>query len=325
MLVPQFWAEARCQQRVGKRQVTVRRFGWSDSSQDEAQRNADSRAQAALARILAGENLPRREPKQAYNGAEGLPIREEIVSRHGDTVITRNAYGALCLNTERVLFADVDFGTAMPGRWPAAVNFVGVMLAILIGVSRQSWGIGIALVFATMLLSFPIASVLFRSWLRLRGGEEQLARERIQVFSQANPDWQLRLYRTPAGFRVLVMHQLFDPADAEVQRCFTALNTDPIYQQMCRNQRCFRARVSPKPWRIGIAGHLRPRPGVWPVAADRLPERQRWLADYDARARQFAACRLVEVLGSKHTHPDALAVQRLHDELCRATSQLQLA
>jgi len=36
-----------------------------------------------------------------------VPIREEIVSRHGDTIITRNSYGARCLNTPNALFADI--------------------------------------------------------------------------------------------------------------------------------------------------------------------------------------------------------------------------
>src|SRR5688572_28381771 len=111
MIVPQFWAEARAQHRKKDRQVTIRRFGWSDASQAEAQANADARAAEALARVLAGEDLLRREPKIPYNGAAGVPIREEIVARHGEDVITRNSYGARCLNTPDVLFADVDFPT----------------------------------------------------------------------------------------------------------------------------------------------------------------------------------------------------------------------
>lgn len=325
MIVPQFWAEARYQQRVGKRQITVRRFGWSDQDLVQAQQHADERARAAMARIQAGEALQKREPKLPYNGADGLPIREEIVSRSGDTIITRNAYGALCLNSENVLFADVDFENSVPGRWPAVVNFVGVMLAILIGVSQRSWLLGLALGFAVLLLSFPLAQWLYRFWLARTGGAERRARQRIHAFSAANPSWHLRLYRTPLGFRVLAMHRTFDPTEADVTRCFEALNTDVLYRQMCRNQRCFRARVSPKPWRIGISAHLRPRPGVWPVAPERLPDRQRWVEHYQARAQEFAACRFVEQLGSQSVHPDTLAVQRLHDELSRATSNLAIA
>jgi hypothetical protein len=94
MIVPQYCAEGRLQHRDQRRQVTVRRFGWSDVSQADAQANADARVQAALARVVAGETIPKREPKVAYHGAAGVPIREEIVGRHGDTIITRNSYGA---------------------------------------------------------------------------------------------------------------------------------------------------------------------------------------------------------------------------------------
>ena len=105
MIVPAYWAEARVQQRAGDRQVTVRRFGWSDAGQDDAQAMADARAAEAMRRIVAGEPLPKREPKMPYNGAAGVPIREEITGRHGSVVVTRNSYGARCLNVPDVLFA----------------------------------------------------------------------------------------------------------------------------------------------------------------------------------------------------------------------------
>ena len=109
MLVPRHWAEARLQHREGRRTVTVRRFGWSDESEAQAQAHAEARAREALDRVLAGEALPRNERRVAYNGADGMPIREEIVDRHGEAIVTRNGYGALCLNTPDLLFADIDF------------------------------------------------------------------------------------------------------------------------------------------------------------------------------------------------------------------------
>src|SRR5690349_327098 len=114
MIVPTYWAEASARDRKGNRQVTVRRFGWSDVSQEDAQAMADARARDALQRALAGEQLVRREPKVPYNGAQGVPIREEILERYGSAVVTRNAYGARCLNTPDVLFADVDLDGGLP-------------------------------------------------------------------------------------------------------------------------------------------------------------------------------------------------------------------
>jgi hypothetical protein len=94
---------------------------------------------------------------------------------------------------------------------------------------------------------------------------------------------------------------------------------------MCHNQQCFRARVSAKPWRIGLRSHLKPRPGVWPVAADRLPARNAWVDDYERRAAAYAACEFVESLGSGTVHPQVQPVQDLHDQLCGATSGRPLA
>ena len=42
MIVPQYWAEARRRHRDSKRQITVRRFGWSDVSERDAQIMADT-------------------------------------------------------------------------------------------------------------------------------------------------------------------------------------------------------------------------------------------------------------------------------------------
>ncbi len=133
------------------------------------------------------------------------------------------------------------------------------------------------------------------------------------------------MYETPAGLRVLAMHDVFDPSSPQVAGCFQELKADPIYVRMCLNQRCFRARVSPKPWRIGISQHIRPRPGVWPVKPQRLPDRRKWVAAYDATAISHASCRFLQTFGSSQTHPTAEAVRKLHDELSRAHSGLPLA
>ena len=109
MIVPEYWAEARLQTKEDGKQITIRRFGWSDESQEAAEALAQERAAEAMQRARAGEKLERREFKTPYNGADGVPIREEIMARHGDVVITRNCYGAPCLNTPDVLFLDVDF------------------------------------------------------------------------------------------------------------------------------------------------------------------------------------------------------------------------
>ena len=325
MIVPQYWAESRQQHRSRERRLTVRRFGWSDTSQADAQAHADARSHDALQRMLAGEALPPRDRKVPYNGADGVPIREEIVDRYGSTVITRNAYGARCLNTPDVLFADVDFTDNPSGRLHLAALVVALAVAAVVTWLTGSWlaGLGTAVVnFAwLMLIGWFVRTV----WRRVKGGPEGLARARIGNFARRHPDWGLRLYRTPAGLRVLVTHRTFAPDEAAVDAFFSALRVDPLYAQMCRNQRCFRARLSGKPWRMGMSGHLRPRPGVWPVAPELLPLRQAWVADYERIAAGYSACRFVDSVGPASVHPMVREVMALHDEFSGALLERPLA
>lgn len=325
MIVPSYWAESRLQHKTRRAQVTVRRFGWSDTSEAEARQMADARVREAYDRILAGERLRRRELKAPYNGAEGLPIREEVVSRQGETVISRNLYGALCLNTPDVLFADIDFATDVPGRLVAGVVLGLLLLALVLGITQHSRALGFGIPLLTTFFGYGAAVGIYRLWLAARGGVEAIALRRVRRFLSAHPDWGLRLYRTPAGFRLLAMHRTFDPGEPAVTECFRALGTDPVYVRMCQLQRCFRARCTPKPWRIGIAAHLRPRPGVWPITAERLPERRAWIERYERASAGYASCRFVEAAGSAIIHPSARAVQELHDRLCHAGSSYPLA
>ncbi|QNA91191.1 hypothetical protein G4G28_22930 [Massilia sp. Dwa41.01b] len=333
MIVPDYWAEASAHYRRKGKQVTIRRFGWSDASLADAQRNAQARVAEALARAVSGEPLPRRERKVPYNGGNGLPIREEVVERFGETVITRNSYGARCLNTPGVLFADIDFSDAPGGRtikgtalFLLAAIAVGVGLLAAAGKSLGTLcAAGVLGALLALLLAYPVAQLIHRTVVRAKGGPEAIARANVVRFLGTRPDWLVHLYRTPAGLRLLATHRLFDPLEAEVAECFRALGTDPVYVSMCLNQHCFRARVSAKPWRIGIGGHLKPRPGTWPVAPERLPQRREWLERYDRAAAGFAACRFIESIGKGVSLPAAQAVQALHDELCQARSKLPIA
>ncbi len=328
MIIPQYWAEARLQHRERKRQITVRRFGWSDVSLEEAQAHADTRVREAFDRVLAGETLPRRERRVAYNGAEGVPIREEIVERDGDAVITRNGYGALCLNTPNVLFADIDFSTKPSGRSILIVSlllWLSVAVGLKIGFDQTlTRSIVIGFVFA-LVLGYAMTACLYRAQLALSGGHEGVARKRIAAFLAQHPGWRLRLYRTPAGLRLLALHRLFDPRETEVITAFDALGVDPTYARMCRNQNCFRARLTPKPWRLGMPRLHPPYSAAWRLEHAELPARRAWIADYDRESAGHAACRFIETLGNGPVDSVAEHVQQVHDLMCQAERDLPLA
>src|SRR5262249_13129913 len=100
----------------------VRAFGGSDVSMQEALQRANERAGRVAAALVNGQ-------APGSYGYDERPLREEIIEEIRDggklvALITRNAYGSLVLNTNRVMFVDVDvypptmsFGEALRHFW----------------------------------------------------------------------------------------------------------------------------------------------------------------------------------------------------------------
>ncbi|HSD17255.1 MAG TPA: hypothetical protein VLC71_08375 [Thermomonas sp.] len=326
MIVPEYWSEAREQARHAGRTITVRRYGWSDVSAAAAQEHARARTREALDAILSGAALPRRERRTNY-GIAGVPIREQVVARHGDVVITRNSYGALCLNTPDVLFADVDLAER-PSGCALAIGTLAVVAAVAFAVGLFAWhwiaGIGLAMAAAWGLNRITLRRQ--QAAFDRDGGAEARALALVDAFSASHPDWHLRVYRTPAGLRVLAMHRTFQPQDDETAALFSALHADHLYTVMCKVQHCFRARLTPKPWRIGIDQRIRPPVAAWSAEQATLPERLAWIAVYELKSGGHAACRYLRSLGDTgRIDPKAEHVRALHDAMAGAGSDLPLA
>jgi hypothetical protein len=324
VIVPKYWAEAKIKTKIDGKQFTVKRFGWSDIDIEDAQANAEKRTEEALERAKSGQTIRRVDHKVSYNGAEGLPIREEIIRSHNDAVITRNSYGALCLNTPDVLFADIDFEIE-PSFKMSFISFtILLFISVIVGLNFDSWGVFFVGVVATILFTSTLSDFLFKLKERKDGKPEERSLRIIHEFSIKNPTWHLRLYRTPMGFRVLVMHKTFNPRSEESIQFLKDVDSDPLYVQMSKNQNCFRARISPKPWRIGV-GRLGPRPGVWPINSKHIPGRIEWVKNYNEVSKNFSSCRFVEELGSNEIDPKAEFVRNIHDEYCQAHQALKIA
>jgi hypothetical protein len=214
--------------------------------------------------------------------------------------------------------------TRLTCQWYWRALFFVLFLAVLAGlVSRWS---AIALWAGALVVLALCVVVLVRGaiW-RAKGGAESSARVRVSQFVARHAQWNLRIYRTPAGLRLMATQRTFDPGEPAVAEFFKAVGADRVYARMCLNQQCFRARLSAKPWRIGIEEQLKPRPGVWPVAAERLPGRTAWIARYEAKASAYAAGRYIESLGNGVVDAAVRPTVELHDELSGAASSRPIA
>jgi hypothetical protein len=117
MRIPKYWAsgEHTLTDPRGANH-TFKATGWSDSSEEEARYKARKNAEK-IARALVLEN--RRLDSYTY---EDRPLREEIVEQlefddGKRSLITRNSYGALILNSPSTMFVDIDLPASSGGGW----------------------------------------------------------------------------------------------------------------------------------------------------------------------------------------------------------------
>jgi hypothetical protein len=100
------------------------------------------------------------------------------------------------------------------------------------------------------------------------------------------------------------------------------IGADPAFVQLCRAQRSFRARLTPKPWRCG----LRAPSSEYPRQdADARREFEAWLAAYERACAERATCAFLEAVGPGRVLADHARVLRVHDTETRAESGLPLA
>jgi len=284
MKIPKFWTR-----REGDvphpdgRELHLFAWGWSETSASDAEARAAERFRSLEQRVSQGLDLPR---GYAYGDR---PVREQIIEEitgpdgTPDALLTRNTYGSVVLNAARSMFVDVDAAAAPAGGG-------GGFLKSLFGCGGGSK---------------PQDAQLdtLRGVLRSVGGS-------------------FRVYRTAAGYRLLATDRVYTPGSPESESVMRQTGADPAFIQLCRIQDSFRARLTPKPWRIGKAAP----PGDFPREDARLQrEFEKWLQEYDRAAGSNATCQFVETIGDGTVHPDVAHIVQLHDDRTRATSSLPLA
>ncbi len=259
---------------------------WSFQSLAEAQALAEEAAQQLADRFRMGL-LPPRHGGYYPNRPFREQILQEIKNGAGEVsaVITLNSYGCQVLNTKHVMFVDIDLPE--PKR-------SGGFFQRLFGNAEV----------------VPSATA------------ESESMAKIESWSRSNSAWGWRVYRTRSGLRLLATQGLFDADSDSARAAFEALGADPLYRKLCQTQKCFRARLTPKPWRCGMTA----KPDRWPWLEPKHEKRfQKWETAYRQKAANFATCEFVRHVGNPQVHPEVQPIIKLHDSFTRADPRLPLA
>ena len=137
---------------------------------------------------------------------------------------------------------------------------------------------------------------------------EHEAKERLgALLSQfENADLGFRLYKTAVGFRLAVEGRRLEPDGPRARTLMGFFNADRLYANLCVSQKCYRARLTPKPWRMKMK---------------RYEGGDSWIEEYDRRRKDYAVCKFVCAKGRRLDSP-AIA---LHDEKTLCELDLPLA
>ncbi|MHC4391619.1 MAG: hypothetical protein ACYS22_09915 [Planctomycetota bacterium] len=263
-------------------------LGWSDESPEAAHEHAVSRAKRLAAQLheIFVENVDDDDGigapirSEHYYCSSDRPLREPEVERFESkgeltAVITRNNYGCYVLNAQDVMFIDIDE--------PRAPSRPGLLKRLFFGARPQA------------------------------GGPEVM--DQVRDVVAARPGLGLRLYRTCAGYRGVVTSGTYDPKGDAARSLLRALKSDPLYVRLCERQDCFRARLSAKPWRIGMPS---PQTRYYPWDDD--PARKAcfedWSAKYEVACQSTSVCMEVARFGPETVHPAVQRLLEVHDRWC---------
>ena len=279
-------------------------WGYSDDSEAQALERANERI-FEIAKTLAS----------SFNENEYYPLRilhEDIIKRIGreDTaLVTRNRYGSTVLNSSSMMFIDIDVHT--DDLQPAG------FFARLFGKTKK-------------IEDFNVKETERRFNAALEKVDEYVSKDRECGFL---------VYRTFAGLRLIATHKIFDPSSEASQKIFDALGTDPLYQKLCKAQNSFRARVSPKYWRmkkefvekLRLAPRLKYRitkemiPTWSENDAERLEEYDTWVKNYEQMHEAHATCKFLKQIGNREVVDDFMPLIKYHDRATQANRDLPLA
>lgn len=120
-----------------------------------------------------------------------------------------------------------------------------------------------------------------------------------------------RVYRTSRGWRIIALESGLKPDSHRMQMIFEQLHADELYAHLCAKQQCWRARLTPKPSKVGMSRYPRPTCS----SAAQSPETLQWIAAYTTASAPYAVCRLIETMGTPLQHP----LIELHDARTRAS------
>ena len=266
MRIFKYWVQHSKELIIENKKQPSKVYGGSNISEDDAIKDAENKLINAQ-KIIDGELAP-------DDNYEADIVEEIIEIIDENNIITRNRYGALVLNSKKLMFIDIDEYTK------------------------------------------SVVDIFFRA----NYTTKQLMLKKIEKIASMSKYSELgfRVYETFKGYRVMVCSKDFNPRSNESSFILNEFNSDYLYRMLCIKQNCYRARLTPKPYRI----KQKKTKVIYP---DRTEEQQEnllnWIKEYNQKSELFSTCHLVKEFGKINAHK----VIEYHDNIAGVKKRNPLA
>ncbi len=155
----------------------------------------------------------------------------------------------------------------------------------------------------------------FRSVRKLPKKERIVAKFLDRVTKNQEIGTDFRIYETSKGIRV-IGKKYIDPEGKGYTKLMRSLNVDWLYVFLSKRQMCYRARLTPKPYRLKIKTIKVSSPLV--CSSDDYIQ---WEKMYTEASNKSAVAKYLQSVG-KDFGSDRII--KFHDEICRSHSNLKL-
>jgi hypothetical protein len=184
-------------------------------------------------------------------------------------------------------------------------------------ITRNRYGAQVLNVENLMILDIDNPPVGFMDLFKKTDKKAAIVKQVTDYASKSNKGYTYRIYETKNGIRVFVLGEAMDSNSATALKIFKELRCDPLYALLCRKQKCYRARLTPKPSRM----KLKATKILYPKEED-LAQKSDWIQRYEQMSQKFSVCNFISQIGpSVETNP----IVMLHDKMTGAFDQLPLA
>ena len=143
-----------------------------------------------------------------------------------------------------------------------------------------------------------------------RDNKTEIVKNIDKLFLKSSlPFTGMRAYETCKGIR-LIGDIYINPDGDKFKKMMKMLNADWMFTIMCQKQSCYRARLTPKPYRMKIKSIKY----KWPMTPSEYESARGWVAEYEKESELYSTVRLVKEYGTSLVDNH---IVKIHDGMTR--------